>query len=402
VAFYIRKHLESGPIRFAVTTRSIDGTHDDSRLSTGPHGEYRPVRRAPLYFGEQRHDDEIALTNVAQFPDLEDEPVLSPLMWSSVGLGVIILLLGVGVLAFRRDAIGFIEIVVGLALIITPFARTWQKRRENRERKAKILAERAAEEARLRELIGAFAGTVKQLRKSRTTDILAQVRREREAIDVPYDAIIATARPILTSILFQLTAQWPQRSAADIAQEFRSVVEAIGITMEDRILIATEVLRRVTWHMIADDRMSDEMSRSIGELAHALEVPDELRSDEIEAITEFRRLRGIDLGGLTARDSELPLGYRESVLMIPTGSRAVKKAEPAPVHITSKRLVIAKKDEIEMSEIYDIELDYDERTLYITHANRKKNLAIRVDRPIEAGRTIDLLAENARRTAVLL
>lgn len=405
MAFYIRKHLESGPLRFAVGERTIDGHDEDQRFSTGARGEYRPIRRTSLYFGEQRHGEGARLTNVAQFPELEDEPVLSPQMWSSVGIGVIFLLLGVGVLAIKKDMIGILEVIIGVLLIVTPFARTWQKRRELRLKREKILAERAAEEARLQALIGTFAENIRQLRTKRDPELLREISRERASIDVPYEAILATARPVLLAIGFELIAKYPERSLREIAAELQAVSQAVALQMEDETKIFAEIVRRVTWHLLADDRMSDSRRKLVEELATELRVPSELLEAERAATDEFIRLRGVGLQSLTPRRADLPLAFNEVCLMQTVGGKAArrKKAE-GTVYITSKRIAIVngKQDDTAIGSIFDVELDSDEKTLHVTMSNRKKNFALTVERPIETAAIVDILATHTRGTAMML
>jgi len=405
VAFYIRKNLESGPLRFAVGERTADGRDDDPRFSTGPKGEYRPIRRTSLYFGEQRDGEGVALTNIAQFPTLQHEPVLSLLMWCSVGLGAILLLAGIGVLAVKKDMIGILEIVIGLAMIITPFVRTIQKRREVRAKREKILAERAAEEARLQALIGSFAERVRLLRTRRDAESLAEIAKERAAIDVPYEAILATARPVLTSVAFELTADVPERSSAAVAVELKSCARAIGLTEFDTTRILAEIVRRVIWHLLSDDRMSDENKRQVDELTKAFEIPEELLQEEQAAIDEFCALRGLEIRKLTPRRADLPLGFNEACVHQTAGTNASKKkSADGSIYITTKRLslVNGRQDDTQLASIYDIELDSDENTIHLKLADRRNNFALRVQRPIETAAVLEIISAHARTTAMLM
>lgn len=405
MAFYIRKNLESGPLRFAVGERTPDARDDDPRFSTGPKGEYRPIRNTSLYFGEQRDGDGVELTNIAQFPALENEPVLSPLMWSSVGVGVIILLAGVGVLAVKKDMIGIIEILIGLAMIITPFVRTMQKRREVKAKREKILAERAAEEARLQALIGSFAERVRGLRSRRDEQALVEIARERSSIDVPYEAVVATSRPILTSIAFELTAAYPDRSLDETAKELTACARAIGLGADDVTSILAEIVRRVIWHLLSDDRMNDEMVKNVDSLARAFQIPDEALGAERAAIAEFRTLRGLQMRTLSPKRAELPLGFNEACLHQTVGVNASKKrATEGLVYVTTKRLSIVngKQDDTQLASIYDVELDADASTIHLKLADRKKNFAIRTHKPIETAAILEIISAHARATAMML
>src|SRR4051812_5044300 len=107
MTYYVEKQLAFGPIRFGVSTRrALDAIGDDLTLSTGPNGEFIRRREDGFFFGD---------TERVVGPSIPTKPTISQTpFWSSLktdgssrgfmfmllmGLGALIVLLGVGVLA---------------------------------------------------------------------------------------------------------------------------------------------------------------------------------------------------------------------------------------------------------------------------------------------------------------
>src|SRR3954454_351145 len=153
MTYYVEKQLAFGPIRFGVSTRrALDAIGGDLTLSTGPNGEVIRGREDGFFFGD---------TERVVGPSIPTKPTISQTpFWSSLksdgtsrgymflllmGLGALIVLLGIGVLA-KKGPQGWFEIVFGAICIALPILMTAQQRRTIRERENRERAEREAAE----------------------------------------------------------------------------------------------------------------------------------------------------------------------------------------------------------------------------------------------------------------
>ena len=418
VAFYVRRSLGSGPIRFAVEDRSAAGLSTGDGFSTSPSGEFRRMGSAGLYFAEERPLDPLGAVSP---PPIERESIL----WSlkpegeslktylpilSMGIGVVLIVLGIGVLVANQDPIGWFEIILGLVLLIGPVVLAWGRIRAARARELAERKEREEIVARHRQLVGEFAKQLETLPDNHDAATLDRLRRDREGKDIPYEAVAPVARHAALRTAFRILARIRELRAEGVATEIDRVTDAVGLEETDRNEVKADVYRTVVWHLLADDRMTEEQKARAEELRAALKIDGSLVERELVAIEEFEGLRGLSADNLPSAQSPVTLKFQEACLQSSSGTGVkrvtervstpqgkVRRQKWAPtkqthVVVTPKRLILAEKKEtvIQYPEVFGIEIDADEGVLEITTRDRKQPYFLSLRDPIRTARVIDI------------
>jgi len=372
MTFFVRKRLALGPIRFGVTPRRLaDAIDDDPALSTGPGGEFvrRNRQSQGFFFGDTTRFDAPSLP-VAK-------SVSSTPFWSSlrkewwhlplIAVGVVFVLLGIAVVA-RKGAAGWVEVILGLAMIATPIVLTAQERKALREKEERERAEREATEKRNRELLAAYTGALERVRRERSPEALEALARERAALTLPDEIWVPAARRTALLVGFE-----------DLAN-VDGVARAAGLTDDDIAAIKADIYRTFLWHLLADDRVGDAQEARLRELAQTLGYG----GDE-PAAEQFRRLRGVTAKNLPQLEQPpVPLRFQE---------RAIHQSDG--LVITNKRLVVLggrKPVEVPLPQLNDIDVDADDNALTIDNAATKKPIVVRVDDAIYTAALLELAA----------
>jgi hypothetical protein len=382
MTFFVRKRLALGPIRFGVTPRQpVDAIDRDPALSTGAGGEF--VRRGGkhgFFFGDVQRFNAPSLP-VAK--SISSTPFLSSLkrhlgFVALMAAGVLFVLLGLAVLT-RKGAAGWVEIILGLAMIATPIALTARERQAIREQEEKERAEREALEKRNRELLTAYTTALDRIRRERTPDALQALAREREALTLDEEIWVPAARRTALLIGFEELAKRGVDGASDVARIVDDVARSAGLTADDAGAIKADIYRTVLWHLLADDRVGAAQEERLRTLASALGY-----EDDDTVAEQFRRLRGITAKNLPQIDAPLPLAFQE---------RAIHDAGGKLV-ITNKRVIVTGKKSVEvpLPQLNDIDVDADENVLTIDNAVTKKPIVLSVDDPIYAAALLELAA----------
>ena len=383
MTFFVRKRLALGPIRFGVTPRQrVDAIDPDPALSTGAGGEF--VRRGGkhgFFFGD------VQRFNAPSLPVAKS--ISSTPFWSSLkrhlgfvalmAAGVVFVLLGVLVLT-KKGAAGWVEIILGLAMIATPIALTARERQAIREQEEKERAEREALEKRNRELLAAYTAALDRVRRERTPDALEALAREREALTLDEEIWVPAARRTALLIGFEELAKRGVDGAADVARIVDDVARSAGLTADDAGAIKADIYRTVLWHLLADDRVGEAQEDRLHALAAALGYSGDDAAEE-----QFRRLRGVTAKNLPQEaNAPLPLGFQE---------RAIHDAGGKLV-ITNKRVIVPGKKPVEvpLPQLNDIDVDADENLLTIDNAVTKKPIVLSVDDPIYTAALLELAA----------
>ncbi len=374
MTFFVRKRLALGPIRFGVSPRQrLEAIDGDPALSTGAGGEFvRRGGRHGFFFGDTTRFDAPSLP-VAK-------SISSTPFWTSMkahlgfvalaAAGIVFVLLGFAVIA-RKGAQGWVEVILGAAMIGAPIALTARERNELREKEQRERAEREAVEKRNRELLAAYTSALERVRRERTPDALAALAREREALTLPDEIWVPAARRTVLLIGFEELAKGSTKVIDDVAR-------AAGLTDADLAAIKADIYRAVLWHLLADDRAGEAQEARLRELASELGT-----AGNDDAAGQFRRLRGITAKNLPQVESPVTLGFQE---------RAIHTA--GPLVITNKRLIVRERKQIDipLPQLNDIDVDADEGTLTIDNAVTKKPLVVRVDDAIYTAALLELAA----------
>jgi len=374
MTFFVRKRLALGPIRFGVLPRqTVEAIDGDPALSTGPGGEF--VRRGGkhgFFFGDTTRFDAPALPVAKSISSLP--------FWTSMkahpgyvalaAAGVVFVLLGFAVIG-RKGPQGWVEVILGLAMIGAPIALTARERKELREKEERERAEREAVEKRNRELLAAYTGALERVRRERTPEALAALARERAALTLPDEIWVPAARRTALLIGFEELSKGSTAVIDDVGR-------AAGLTDADIAAIKADIYRTVLWHLLADDRAGEAQEARLRELASELGY-----NGDDGASEQFRRLRGITAKTLPQIESPVKLGFQE---------RAIHTA--GPLVITNKRLIVRDRKQIDipLPQLNDIDVDADEEAITIDNAVTKKPVVIRVDDAIYAAALLELAA----------
>jgi hypothetical protein len=209
VTFYVQKSLALGPIRFGVSPRepmeNIDG---DAHLSTGASGEFLRRPSSGFYFADTRPRGKPTLPasrSISSTPFLSSLRPADARGWGYIALivlGTIFVVLGFAVV-MRKGAQGWIEVILGAAMIATPLVLTAQKRRLLRLQEEKERVEREAREKREREMLASYVAALEKLRQNPNEETLRAAAAERESLDLPYEIWSPLARQVLLDIGFK-------------------------------------------------------------------------------------------------------------------------------------------------------------------------------------------------------
>ena len=378
MTFFVRKRLALGPIRFGVAPRQrVEDIDDDPALSTGPGGEF--VRRGAkkgFFFGDTTRFAEPSLPVAKSISSTPFWSSLKPHLGfvALMAAGVVFVLLGLAVVA-RKGPQGWVEIILGIAMIATPIVLTARERQAIREKEERERAEREAVEKRNRELLAAYTAALDRVRRERTPEALAALAREHEALTLPDEIWVPAARRTALLIGFDELAK---REPAEVARLVDDVARAAGLTDDDAKAIKADIYRTVLWHLLADDRLGDAQEARLRTLAEALG-----HGGDESAAEQFRRLRGITAKTLPQSDAPVPLAFQE---------RAIHNA--GSLVVTNKRLIILGKKQIDipLPQLNDIDVDVDDNVLTVDNAVTKKPIAVSVEDPIYTAALLELAA----------
>lgn len=354
--FYVQKRLALGPIRFGVNgRRPVAAIDDDPSLSTGPRGEFLRRHLQDFFFADNTRAAGPSVLpttrSVASTPFLQSlKPDGTRRGWSFLALmlaGALFVLLGLLVLV-RKGASGWVEVILGLAMIATPIVLTAQRRRQLREQEARARAEREAIETRNRKMLADYSTALERVRTGRSDDALATLERERRELTLPYDIWSAAARDAVLRIGFEELAKGGPGAARIVDR----TAAAAGLTAEDTRTLKRDLYSTFVWHLLADDRLGPAQETLLATFRDALG----LDSGDDASVEQFRRLRELDLHNAPKVDCSIELAFREYCIL-QTGGLAV----------TNRRLVVQEKKplSIELPKIDEVSVDADEGALVI-------------------------------------
>lgn len=413
MAFYVRKSLAHGRIRFGVAPRKrLEEIDTDPSLSTGAAGEFIRRKTSGFYFAENRLQ-----SGGPQFPSGEATAASTPLLqsvydgtgrgYAFLGMtifGGLLLLLGLANVAQGNRA-GWGLIIVGAILIAVPFILTANVRRKIREEEERDRTARAAEEERNRAVLAAYIEALENLRKDPNDETLDAVAAERQQLDVPYEIWSGYARTTVLHLGFELLHRLGPARAAEMNDLVSRAARAAGLKPAHELAIKLDIYRTCVWHLLADDRLGEVQAEELKHIRKGLDIWDKDVPEELHAMNEFDRLRGAARTNLPRTECpQLPLNIHEYCIHATKGSvvKTVKQrvdgkrvdsrvpSDAADIFITNRRVIIQgkKTQEVPLPKIDDIELDMDEYVMNIKAAR-------------DVG-TLDLQMEDAIYTSAIL
>lgn len=414
MAFYVRKSLAHGRIRFGVAPRKrLDEIDSDPALSTGVSGEFIRRKTSGFYFAENRLQ-----AGGPQFPTAQTAS--SAPFWQSVFdgttrgwvflamciLGALLILLGFANVAQDNNA-GWALVIIGLILLVIPFGLTAQVRRKLREEEEREKAKREEEEQRNRAVLASYIEALENLRKDPNDETLDITASERQQLDVPYEIWSGYARTTVLQIAFEMLHRLGASRTAEINELVSRAARAAGLKPAHELAIKLEIYKTVIWHLLADDRLGDAQAEEMKHIRKGLDIWDRDVPEELQAMNEFDRLRGVARTNLPKIDDcQIPMKIHEYCIHISKGSvvKTVKQrvegkrvdtrvpTDPATIYITSRRVIIEgkKTQEIPLTKVDDIELDMDEYVMTIKAARDIGQVNLQVEESIYTAAILDM------------
>ncbi len=385
MTFFVEKRLALGAVRFGVTPRREATAVDrDPQLSTGAGGEFVRHRGEGFFFGGRDRVDAPSLPSPAS--------IRSTPFWTSLkqhgGLlalgvaGLIFVLLGVAVLA-RKGPAGWVEVILGLAMIAVPIVKTVQERKAILAREEREREEREATEKRNREMLAAYTAALDRLQRDRSDESIQQLESVRA--DLPYEIWSAAARHTILLIAFDEFAKRGVTRASEVAQLITRAGAAAGLTAEDQGKLKLDFYRTLVWHLLADDRLGTVQQEQLAAVRKGFGIADQDVPEETKAIEEFRKLAGLSPKKLPRQQCTTQLAFQEyCVHQSPSGN--------GTLHVTSRRAVLEgkKKQDHTLGSLSEVTVMADESAIVFRAAAAKKPLKLKLVDPVFTAGMIDL------------
>jgi hypothetical protein len=413
VTFFVRKAFATGRLRFGVERRSpIDEIDNEPLLSTGPAGEFVRRRSKGFYFAAPRplgrldRDRESAASSNTLFDALK--PDGTPRGWAFLGMmlfGVLLVLIGLAVV-MTKGPVGWIEVIFGLVLIVAPIAMTARERQQIRAQEARERAEIEAEEAHRQEILASYLEALERLRRERSDEALAEVTRQRQNLDLPYEAWAPVARRAVLDLAFETLARLTPQQGDEAAASIDRTGTATGLLPGDIHAVKQELVATITWHLLADDRLGKTQLGLMSTLQRAMKLGEADLPQEGHASKQFDQLRGLTADQFEKQSCTIPLLFNEQCFFSTRAtSLLVRKVreeggqvdtlvegESFSLYVTSRRILLdsRKRLEVPLVKIDDIDVDVDARALTLRLGKPLKPITIRVDDPILTAGIIEI------------
>jgi hypothetical protein len=425
VTFYVEKALANGAIRFGVSPRRPEGEIDtDPAFSTAPAGDFARRGVQGFYFADTRNVGDPKLPTA---PSITTTPFLQSLrpdgtlrgygLLALMILGALFVLLGLMVVA-KLGKQGWIEVVLGIIFIAIPLVMTAQRRKAIREQEEKERVEREKVETRNRELLAAYTASLRELRTNPGAASVERVRRERAALDLPYELWSPLAKQTVLQLGFDALARVARGGEAEVGRTMKDAALAAGLTPEDELLARRNLYAIVFWHLLADDRLAAPQQAHADELRRGLQLSESDTAEETKAADEFRRLRGVTSAELPRVQATIALKVHELCALSTAGTlmksrietvrdpngvkrrvqRWVKNADTM-LTLTNRRLILGgkKKRELEVPKIDEVVVTADTNLVHIRTSDPKNPIVLQVPDPIYSAALIELAAAGNHR-----
>ncbi len=413
VTFFVRKTFATGRLRFGVERRSpIAEIDNEPHLSTGPAGEFIRRRSKGFYFAAPRplgrldRDREAGAASTNFLDALKPDGTSRGWVFLALMLfGVLLILIGLGVV-MTKGPLGWIEVIFGILLVSTPIALTARERQQTRQLEAQERAEIEAEESHRQEVLASYLQALERLRSERSDEALSEVTRQRQNLDLPYEAWAPVARRAVLDLAFEtlgrLTAQRSDEAAASVDR----TGSATGLLPGDIHAVKQELVATITWHLLADDRLGTTQKALMTAVQRSMKLNEADLPQEGHAERQFDQLRGMTADHLDKQSCTVPLLFGEHCFFSTRATsmltRRVREegvqidklvdGESFSLFVTSRRVILdaRKRQEIPLVKIDDIDVDVDGRTLTLKLGKPLKPVTIRVDDPIFTAGIIEI------------
>ncbi|HSP13210.1 MAG TPA: hypothetical protein VLV78_00500 [Thermoanaerobaculia bacterium] len=408
MTFYVEKSLAHGRVRFGVSPRhSLEEIDGDAALSTGQSGEFLRHRTRGFFFADTREIGSPAVPQASSlarttFRDsLGGEGSRSLAYYALMGVGAILFLLGAAVVS-RGRAAGWFEVIIGLAMIVTPIVLTAQKRRQVRAEEEKIRGQREERERREREMLDAYARALSAVRANPSEENLAAALRERQNLEVPYKVWLPLAKRTVLQIGFDALSRLGPSQAGQIADLMAHAADKVGLERADTNDVKLDLYCVVLWHLLADDRLGEAQAAQLEALRSGFGISEGSAPVEAQIAEEFHMLRGVDRESLPRKQCEIKLAFHEYCIHSTKATLFNEKGMErgtGQLYLTNKRVLVALKKpaEVELSQIDDVEVNVDTNRLTIGIARPSKPMIMAVEQPIYTAALVDIATTMVER-----
>lgn len=388
MTYFVEKKLALGSIRFGSGRRRPAESIDQSpELSTGAHGDFIRRRNEGFYFGGHDRFDAPTLPTA---PSIRNTPFWTSLsrhkpLVGAAAFGAFIVLLGLLVLA-NKGRQGWVEIILGLAIIAVPVVITAQERKSVAAEEERARAERDEVENRKREMLAGYTAALERVQTDRSDDALQRLVDEHP--DLPYNIWSPSARRIVLLIGFEELANVGVKRANEVAQVMDRVCRAAGLTPEHETDAKISLYDGIVWHLLADDRLGAVQEEQLSALRKGLGIWDrDIPETTQKAIAEFDRLRGVTTTNAPRVQCTTQLGFKEYCIH-------QSQSDQGLLHVTNKQLIVEgkKRRAHSIPSLSDVNVYFDTNTVTLRDAATKHEVRVRVEDPIYTAAMIDLAA----------
>lgn len=388
MSFYVEKKLATGSFRFIVARRrELTSIDDNPEMSTGASGEFVRHREEMFYVADHRP---IRKPELPQPRSIATTPFWTSLIdgtskgWGFLAMivgGFLLILLGLSVVISKGPQ-GWMLVILGLALIIVPIVLTANHRRVIHDAEERRRSEHAERDKRDRALLAAYSATLDQMRDDPSDETLDAVRREREKLDLPYSIWGDGACSSVLQVGFGLLARVGPDRANEVAALLDRASRAAGLVDEDAIAAKHAIYATILWHYLADDRLGTAQLRVVRAVESGLGIAPEDVPVETSSEAQFERLRGIDHRNVPHAETSQAMQLREYAIL--SVNAPVNGGTATSVHLTNRRLMIegAKRHEIAVTTIDDIDVDADTSMVTLRIIDVKAPIVLRVEEPV--------------------
>jgi hypothetical protein len=397
MSFTVQKNLGNSVFRFAVSRRrELKSIDHNTELSTGPTGEF--VRHRPEIF----YSADLRQIHKAEMPKPRSITTSTPFWgslidgttrgWVFLGMmlfGALLLLIGLAVVAKGRSA-GWVEVVFGAILIVTPILLTATKRRSIRLAEERKHRERQDRDKHNAEMLETYTNALERLREDPNDASLALVQAEGEKLDMPYAVWADTAIGTVLHVGFSTLARVGPERAAEVAALMDRASDAAGLIAEDARAVKHALYSTVLWHFQADDRLGEEQLKIVRAVQSGFAITPEDVPIDTSSEAQFERLRGVDHRNAPRCNTTIPLNLNEYCMY--TAAVRMSDGSERNAIVTNKRFIIDgdKGTDVAVPKIDDVFVDADQHLVSMRAPDLKRPLEFHAGEPIYLAAMLDL------------
>ena len=397
MSFTVQKNLGNSVFRFAVSRRrELKSIDHDTELSTGPTGEF--VRHRPEIF----YSADLRQIHKAEMPKPRSVTTSTPFWgslidgttrgWVFLGMmlfGALLMLVGLAVVA-KGKSVGWVEVIFGAILVVTPMLLTATKRRSIRLAEERKHREREDRDKHNAEMLETYTNALERLREDPNDASLALVQAEGEKLDMPYAVWADTAIGTVLHVGFSTLARVGPERAAEVAALMDRASDAAGLIAEDARAVKHALYSTVLWHFQADDRLGEEQLKIVRAVQAGFAITPEDVPIDTSSEAQLERLRGVDHRNAPRCNTTIPLNLNEYCMY--TAAVRMSDGSERNAIVTNKRFIIdgEKGTDVPVPKIDDVFVDADQHLVSLRAPDLKRPVEFHAGEPIYLAAMLDL------------